>query len=276
MPPNPPIACPRDWDAPSVFQPENLLREARRQRALTSAPVPPVVVLDPDGDLARYVRHARGAQPVPAWACYHTEMLTWQDGGHSLGVIANTVGAPFAVLVAEQLFASGCELVINLTSAGQLTDLGPPPYFVLIDRARRDEGTSYHYLPPAEYAEADPALIEALWPALAEAAGRLLRGGSWTTDAPYRETEAALQANRARGLLLVEMEAAGLYAFAQARSRPVLCIAHVTNRMAQDEGDFEKGEGDGAPAALRLIEAAAKAWDLRTGAIQRLTSPARP
>ena len=175
-------------------------------------------------------------------------------------MVANTVGAPFAVLVAEQLFASGCQLVINLTSAGQLTDLGPPPYFVLIDRALRDEGTSYHYLPPAEFAEADPALTQALWPALSAAAGRLLRGGSWTTDAPYRETAAALQANQARGLLLVEMEAAALYAFAEARRRPVLCIAHVTNRMAQDEGDFEKGDGDGAPAALRLVEAAAQAW----------------
>ena len=220
--------------------------------------MPPVVVLDPDGDLSRFVRHARDAQPDPAWACYHTALLTWGGGG--IGVIANTVGAPFAVLVAEQLFAAGCELVINLTSAGQLADLGPPPYFVVIDRALRDEGTSYHYLPPAAYAEADPALIEALWPALEAAAGRLLRGASWTTDAPYRETALEVARNRERGLLMVEMEAAGLYAFGQARSRPVLCVAQVTNRMAQDEGDFEKGEGEGAPAALRLIEAAAKAW----------------
>ena len=260
MPSEPPIAAARDWDAASLFQPENLLREARRQKQVAEGPVPPVVVLDPDGDLWRHVRQAHGGQAVAAWACYHTEMLAWQSGDQQLGVIANTVGAPFAVLVAEQLFAAGCALVINLTSAGQLADLGPPPYFVLIDRALRDEGTSSHYLPPSDYAEADPALIEDLWPALTAAAGRLLRGGSWTTDAPYRETAAAVQANQARGLLLVEMEAAGLYAFARARHRPVLCIAHVTNRMAQTEGDFEKGEGDGAPAALRLVQAAAAAW----------------
>jgi len=262
LPDPPPIAAARDWGAPSVFQPENLLREARRQKRLVAAAVPEIVVLDPDGDLARYVRHARGAAPEPGWACYHTEMLAWRVGDRRVAVIANTVGAPFAVLVAEQLFASGCELVINLTSAGQLADLGPPPYFVVIDRALRDEGTSYHYLPPADYAEADPALIEALWPALAGATAKLVRGGSWTTDAPYRETEAALRANQARGLLLVEMEAAGLYAFARARNRPVLCIAHVTNRMAQDEGDFEKGDQDGAPASLRLVEAAAQAWPI--------------
>ena len=54
-------------------------------------------------------------------------------------------GAPFAVLVAEELFACGCRTLISLTSAGQIVPAGSPPYFVVIDRALRDEGTSYHY-----------------------------------------------------------------------------------------------------------------------------------
>ena len=56
------------------------------------------------------------------------------------------------------------------------------------------------------------------------------------------------------------MEAAALYAFAQARSKPVVCFAHVTNRMGNVEGDFEKGEDDGSRYALQLISATAKAW----------------
>jgi uridine phosphorylase len=55
------------------------------------------------------------------------------------------------------------------------------------------------------------------------------------------------------------MEAAALYAFAQARGRAVLCFAHVTNQMARIEGDFEKGEGDGARGSLDLIAAVARA-----------------
>ena len=51
-----------------------------------------------------------------------------------------------------------------------------------------------------------------------------------------------------------------LYAFAEARKKPVLCFAHVTNQMAQKEGDFEKGEGDGAVDALAVIAAAARGW----------------
>jgi purine-nucleoside phosphorylase len=85
------------------------------------------------------------------------------------------------------------------------------------------------------------------------------RGTVWTTDAPYRETEAAIAAARAHGALAVEMEAAALYAFARARRRNVLCFAHVTNQMARIEGDFEKGEADGSRDALDVIASAARA-----------------
>jgi purine-nucleoside phosphorylase len=60
-------------------------------------------------------------------------------------------------------------------------------------------------------------------------------------------------------LLAVEMEAAALYAFAAARGKPVICFAHVTNQMARIEGDFEKGEADGAVDALAVITTAARA-----------------
>jgi uridine phosphorylase len=86
------------------------------------------------------------------------------------------------------------------------------------------------------------------------------RGATWTTDAPFRETLAAIAAMHARGLLAVEMEAAALYAFAAARQKPVLCFAHVTNQMARVAGDFEKGEAEGTADALRVIGAAARAW----------------
>ena len=64
-----------------------------------------------------------------------------------------------------------------------------------------------------------------------------------------------LQAARSKGVLAVEMEAAALYAFAQAAHVQVLCLAHVTNTMGQTEQDFEKGEADGTADALRILEA---------------------
>ncbi len=137
--------------------------------------------------------------------------------------------------------------------------MGPTPYFVLIDRALRDEGTSHHYLPPSLFSEADRALADRAWRALAALREPVHRGLAWTTDAPYRETAAAIASARTQGALAVEMEAAALYAFARARQRDVLCFAHVTNQMAVVEGDFEKGEADGARDSLDLIAAVARA-----------------
>ena len=104
-----------------------------------------------------------------ARACYHTDLITFDlNGVGEIGIIGHAVGASFAVLVAEQLFASGCHLLVSVTSAGQIIDNGPPPYFVLIERALRDEGTSYHYLPPETFAEAPDirslALVSELFP----------------------------------------------------------------------------------------------------------------
>ena len=89
---------------------------------------------------------------------------------------------------------------------------------------------------------------------------RVQVGATWTTDAPFRETQEAIDAALQAGILAVEMEAAALYAFAKARSRPVLCFAHVTNQMGRIEGDFEKGVADGAEESLRVISLAAGRW----------------
>ena len=150
-------------------------------------------------------------------------------------------------------------------AAGQIVAQAQPPYFVVIDRALRDEGTSYHYLPPSDFAAADGALVAAAMGALGEVGLPVYQGAAWTTDAPFRETEAAIERARARDILAVEMEAAALYAFARARDKPILCLAHVTNRMAVDAGDFEKGDADGAHASLRVITAVARAWRRRWG-----------
>jgi uridine phosphorylase len=176
------------------------------------------------------------------------------------GIVPYAVGASFAVLVAEELFASGCQLLVSMTSAGQIVPMGQPPYFVLIDRALRDEGTSYHYLPPADYSHANPDLLDCLQGLFEGTAQRVIRGASWTTDAPFRETEGAIAHAQEQGILGVEMEAAALYAYAQTAHRNVICFAHITNQMAQIEGDFEKGADQGSHDALAVIHLAASRW----------------
>jgi uridine phosphorylase len=245
----------KNTSAPSVFQPAALLREARRQKGLAAIDVPPVCILDPDGDIVRRLRQTGTAQIFESWPCYHTQLDTFALAGQTVGIVGCAVGAPFAVLIAEELFACGCKLLLSLTSAGQITPAGPTPYFVIIDRALRDEGTSYHYAPPSEYAEADPSLVALAAAALTRQGRHFAVGSSWTTDAPFRETAESIDAARRKGVLAVEMEAAALYTFARKAGAKVLCLAHVTNTMGQSEQDFEKGESGGTEEALRILEA---------------------
>src|SRR4051812_37241580 len=93
-----PIVAPKQFTAPSVFTPENLLREARRQKALPVEPIPAICILDPDGDLLDYLYATGRARQHSAWACYHTQLHTFSHDQITLGIIGRVVGASFAVL----------------------------------------------------------------------------------------------------------------------------------------------------------------------------------
>src|SRR5258708_34653653 len=149
-----PLLLGKRYDEVSVFQPDALLREARRQKDLPFHSVPPVCILDPDGDIVRRLRCTGAARLSEGWACYHTELLEFEMGSRLFGIVGCAIGSSFAVLVAEQLFASGCRFLISITPAGQIREAGPPPYFVVMQRPLRDQGTSYHYIPPAALAAA--------------------------------------------------------------------------------------------------------------------------
>ncbi|MFH0907326.1 MAG: nucleoside phosphorylase [bacterium] len=259
-----PLLKNKHYGQASVFRPERLLREARRQKELPAGNVPAVCVLDPDGDIVAYLLRKKWARRNRAWSCYHTALHEFERNGMTYGIIGCAVGGPFAVLLAEQLFVSGCRVLISITSAGQIRPLRPPPYFVLIEKALRDEGASHHYLPPAPYAHLGRVVRETLAGALKHCSPAVERGATWTTDAPYRETADAIRYAKAEGILAVEMEAASLYAFAEARRKTVVCFAHVTNQMGNTKNDFEKGESSGSVASLQLIETVARCLRRKT------------
>ena len=250
-----PLLRAKAYDQPSVFQHVNLLREGRRQRGRPDMDVPSVCLLDPDGDIVRHLTATGQATEHPGWACYHTTLWTFDLDGTEIGVIGCAVGASFAVLLAEQLAVSGCELLISVTSSGSITRVAEAPYFVIIDRALRDEGTSHHYLPPGTWSKAAAHLVARLDGQIGGLTQPVVTGATWTTDAPYRETMHAIANAEALGIVAVEMEAAALYAFATVGDLEVICVAHVTNSMATEGDDFEKGEADGAHDALEVVAA---------------------
>ncbi len=97
-----------------------------------------------------------------------------------------------------------------MTSFGQILHRGNPSHFVLIEKALRDDGTSYHELPPADFAHLHSGHRKWLEGILAGSEVPAYFGQSWTTDASFRETAPAIEAARGFGILAVEMEAAAL------------------------------------------------------------------
>ena len=228
--------------APSAFTAEALLEAVRAERNLPRAPVPEVCVLEFDGDLTDWLVATGRAKRWSAWPCFHTSMETVDVDGDTIGVIARTIGGPYAVLVAEQLAASGVRVILGLTSAGQVSPGLRIPSLVLPVKALRDEGTSYHYLPAAETVDGDAGLTAVLQEELSGLGLPVVAGTVWTTDAPYRETSEQLERHARNGILAVEMQAASLFAFGAARRVRCGVVAHVTNGVDHSSADqFDKG-----------------------------------
>ena len=158
-------------ESPSAFTPERLMAAVRTQRGLTEQAVPALCVLDFDGDLADYLAAAGRSAIWSSWACFHTSMRVLTIDGLRCGIVPRTIGGPYAVLVAEQLWAAGARVIVGITSAGRVSPDLPLPSVVVVDDAIRDEGTSLHYLAPSSHIAAPtPAIMEPLARELGRAA----------------------------------------------------------------------------------------------------------
>lgn len=146
------------------------------------------------------------------------------------------VGAPAAVFLFEDLIARGCTKIVACGGAGALIDLalGHP---VVVSAALRDEGTSYHYLPPSREIEADPRGVAALEQVLGERSVPYEVGKTWTTDGVYRETRAKVERRRAEGCVTVEMEASALIAVAAFRGISFAQVLYAGDSLAGEVYD---------------------------------------
>ncbi|MFO7889949.1 MAG: nucleoside phosphorylase, partial [bacterium] len=88
---------------------------------------------------------------------------------------------------------------------------------VVVSSAVRDEGTSYHYLPPSREVAVDQEIVKIIESTLGEIGVPYLTGKTWTTDAIYRETRGIIEKRLSEGCLTVEMEASALIAISRFR-----------------------------------------------------------
>ncbi len=153
------------------------------------------------------------------------------------------IGAPMAAFVLEELIAMGARTVVACGGAGVLDrdiDVGN---LVIPTSAVRDEGTSYHYLPPTREIEQEPGMIAAIESTLNRHGVAYRLGKTWTTDAIYRETRARVERRRSEGCVVVEMEASALFAVGAFRGVPVGQILYGGDDVS-GLGDWDRRDWD--------------------------------
>jgi uridine phosphorylase len=151
----------------------------------------------------------------------------WEDGPHPVYEIENDgkrlaffqpgVGAPMASGLLEEVIAAGCRKFIAVGGCGVLESYLEVGDLIVVKTAVRDEGVSYHYLPPEREIHAQVEVLTEMEKVLKEQKLEYVLGKTWTTDAPYRETRSKIKSRLDEGCVSVEMEAAGLMAVAQFR-----------------------------------------------------------
>lgn len=241
---------------PSAFTAEALMEDVRRLRDIGAEALPCVCFLEFDGDLTDWLVEQRIAVPFDSWPCFHTAMFSLTLEGVKCGIIGRTIGGAYAVLIAEQLNAAGVALIVGITSAGRVSPDLPLPSLVVVTSAIRDEGTSYHYLAPGKEVQCPSHLTTPIAQELSRAGFRVQTGLVWTTDAPYRETSDQLARWASEGVLAVEMQAASLFAFAEARGVGVSVVARVSNAVDHDGDQFDTGSNE---QGLEILKALARA-----------------
>lgn len=171
----------------------------------------------------------------------------WEDGEHPIYEIEHRgrrlaffhpgVGAPLAAGLLEEAIAFGCRKFMVCGGCGVLDKELAVGRLILVDSAVRDEGVSYHYVEPGREIQAQLQALDALRSTLTAHGIPFVTGKTWTTDAPYRETQSMIDARRAEGCLTVEMEAASLMAVAQFRNVLLGQILYAGDDLSGDAWD---------------------------------------
>lgn len=201
--------------------------------------VPGACVITFFGDVADRLVDRRGARVVSEnrWEDGPHPLLEIEHEGQRLAVLRSGVGAPLAGALLEQTIAMGCTDFVVCGGAGTLHRDLTLGHLVVLSSAIRDEGTSFHYLPPARLIEFHAGACQVLQDSLEERGAPYVVGKTWTTDAPYRETPRRIATRRDEGCLTVEMEASALAAVAAFRGVRLAQVVYCGDDLTGESWD---------------------------------------
>ncbi|MCH5352546.1 MAG: nucleoside phosphorylase [Acutalibacter sp.] len=176
--------------------------------------------------------------------------------GQQICLMQAPVGAPAATQILDWLIAYGVQEIISCGSCGVLVDMDEN-IFLVPNKALRDEGTSYHYLPPGRFIEISEKARSAIEKTMNHHNLPYLEVITWSTDGFYRETKEKVDYRKSEGCSVVEMECSALAACAQLRGVVWGELLYTADTLADAERYDERNWGDDSVAyALELcIEA---------------------
>jgi len=162
------------------------------------------------------------------------------------------VGAAAATQFMDFLIAYGVQEIVSAGSCGALNAF-PESTFLVPYKALRDEGTSYHYVPPARFIKVDERARKAIEETILEHRMKYLEVITWSTDGFYRETREKVAYRRSEGCETVEMECSALAACAKLRDVIWGMILYTADSLADVEQYDERNWGGNAyEYALKL------------------------
>lgn len=195
---------PKKVHQPSFVTAAQYLNYKKKSRELPACPQS-MLLIQPQWSLRNWTGLEK-CEPLPVPFCEVRKVSEDVAVGTGLGV-----GGPNAAMVIEELAAWGVKRFLWLGIAGSLLPQHSPGKTLTLEKALRDEGTSFHYLEASRFAFPDHEMTQSLAERLSSELGT-----AWTTDAPYRETKSEIEAYASEGIGLVEMEAASVFAVSQA------------------------------------------------------------
>ncbi len=157
--------------------------------------------------------------------------------GKRVAFLHPCIGAPLAAGFLEELIAFGCTKFIVCGGAGVLDSMIAVGHIVIPDRALRDEGTSYHYVPPSRIIEANPVVVKVIEEVLSRHNVPFVKGMTWSTDAYYRETSEKVKLRRNEGCIVVEMEASAYFAVSEFRGVLLGQVLYGGDDVGSEEWD---------------------------------------
>lgn len=154
------------------------------------------------------------------------------------------IGAPNAGAMLELMIAMGGEYFAFIGGVGVLSAEIGRGEILVPNKALRDEGMSFHYQEPSRYSYPSALVLDSTRKSLQKKKVPFREGGTWTTDAYFRETQEKVKAFRDEGCLSVEMEASALFSIAAFRKKHIGGLFKAGDCVAGEEWDPRREEGD--------------------------------